>query len=1342
MDLDYAKVAFTDKTVLDRIVIQGLDFGDEAYSLFKQYRKDMELALACIHIAWLYILSSFDINNLPPSSDSSEHSISYLHKALSIFETFKGNPEETKHLRLLMHNKPCSYYEGLCYYLLGLSHMSTNEKDNKLAFDFLNKSTRPKYLPMDELYWSIAHHKLGQLLSLAPYVIGDDAGPSEDVASEDAVVGSISLTAANTHYNMALKHPAANIHEIHFDLCKNYIALIRIAIANDTPFDDVLPTIERHLQEAVKGINSDAVHIKDAYKLFYRSIAMSEFKCLSLQPNAQYAPEDILDIVKYARQSLAVQPLEKNYDLHVFALMHFCKTLLDAAFNPVPSSMAILLGTRLLNAFSQLINRNIQLLSQDAASLESVLKDLCAMNAIVIGACSRRVDWVKKDHKDQIVTAPLGYRGSSLVWSSEYAFPVAPSRKLQKGAPPTLGHVAPTKSLKTKPKFQKSGSTAQIAVAGNSDEGPMEKFVKPVVKPESVPFAPQGIRAPPPKPIAPAAPTIAEAPTSSPPVPGPASPASFKKSVKRKPDMKVVLRKRLGALSSAFQTFIDSILNIFYPSSAPKTASKSKSTNNFDASDCALYILSALSKLSRVELVLQSRRLRVEVGAKYVYQESDVDSDTMSKWQKMQSEIQAYYPDAIPVLLNIDQLITMRTADLKVLFRTQSKGIKALNALEQLSEAQFKGLPLLAVSSHIPSSRIGGNIEDIAMLAAAPDKAAAIADSSKVTVADCAFAMDATLASLKEYFMSNFATNECLLSWHVPPMKSIGAQDPIIVIAIWCKHDNDHVNGVYGRGKKSIEEKDIVMKTMKSDLDQQQLRYLIQNLLSSLGLLTRRRWSASIDALRQLSSGMSMGEILSRLPQHIKALTITCPLLLRSIPWHLLYVEMSSAAEAQEGGSQSSRAKEIQIMDRYVVSMGPSMSLHELCTQSANRLDHKEETYKMTCIDGGYDNSSSLTDDGATSSQQEISCVSSLWSDETSDIRVFSDDRASKPYISTAAATAKHNRGFMSKFFNPDALPLNEEIELEEQFPYAKALLNCRVLHIVAVNATAAGTLQVIDSKLSAKDVVAQLYLRNCGLCVLSNYSPLTRVTIEVPAADTEGVTSGKDILRDNFDLVDAFLLAGATSVLHPMWDMSQGAESSQDQLGRYAHLLFMIKFYSELPKYSSFKSAAPFAIRSTQLWLRDSNKAEILSFLSKVPIFKALREKLVSDLESYIRNFLNANYTMQHYKSVGSPLEPADAGDKEGNVFGHFFYYGSFILNGHGGNIHHPKLAEGDDDVVSRTSGDEVEGMDDDEFAFEIAALKSEGNYHKARELEIKRRNSKVENMKRTVSNLGKWQK
>lgn len=290
----------------------------------------------------------------------------------------------------------------------------------------------------------------------------------------------------------------------------------------------------------------------------------------------------------------------------------------------------------------------------------------------------------------------------------------------------------------------------------------------------------------------------------------------------------------------------------------------------------------------------------------------------------------------------------------------------------------------------------------------------------------------------------------------------------------------------------------------------------------------------------------------------------------------------------------------------------------------------------------------------------------------------------------------------------------------------------------------------------------------NCGLCVLSNYAPLTNVFVHTDSSELNAKFHSMDEdVRYGFAVIDAFHLAGAVATLHPLWNMSLTSEAKYEQLGRFAHLLFMIKFYSELPKFSSKRSAASYALRSTQLWLRDAGKADVADFISRMPLQKDLKERILNDLITN-NDILLASNTEYDVKRPNLAAGIAKQGsEKDGSLFGHFFYYGAFILNGHGGNIHHPKLTggfkkdqqqkvggihqeisnnkeKGSKYIAEKPNVSEEEDDDSDDIDFEISALRAEGNFEQADALEVHRRSEQLNELKHAVSHVSllRWGK
>jgi hypothetical protein len=71
-------------------------------------------------------------------------------------------------------------------------------------------------------------------------------------------------------------------------------------------------------------------------------------------------------------------------------------------------------------------------------------------------------------------------------------------------------------------------------------------------------------------------------------------------------------------------------------------------------------------------------------------------------------------------------------------------------------------------------------------------------------------------------------------------------------------------------------------------------------------------------------------------------------------------------------------------------------------------------------------------------------------------------------------------------------------------------------------------------STLDAKALVKQLYLRNCGLCVLSNFGQF------------EGITKDHDSYQGGVEFLEALHLAGASTLVYPLWTSLQVKNNSK----------------------------------------------------------------------------------------------------------------------------------------------------------------------------------------------------
>jgi hypothetical protein len=1181
----------------------------------------------------------------------------------------------------------------------------------------------------------MAHHRAGQLIAIAPYVmsksitnIASSSTRQITAGERDLRVDVLAVEASNMHYLTALQHSNANSLEIHFDLSKNYISLLRDKMEKGAAFHDTLLQVEHHLQAAVKGISTIMMTPADACKCFYRSVAMSEFNLLvSAALTPVESTKSKQQALEYTLEALSTQSLHENMDLHAFALGNLCKHLLTIDCGTSISSVLVLaLGSRLLLVYSALINRN---LLAYPASVDTVVDQASAATALLVSASCARVGWAKRGHNDEQYSAPDSYRATSFAWSSEIQLPTGIKSKID--SQHRSLHPASQNQLRIKPRYEKAAYDGVI----RSELG-REMLEK------TAPLAPSGIRAPPPP------------KGVRPPPPKDSASKSIPQSEVIEDLQPVVVPVRVSAwecaayavssFGNAFVKCVDDLIAIVTATAPILPMRKYANAYTFKGSDSCIFITALMLRSSRLEFMNLCHRLAVSHGAKFNHLLDKADKRAVEELRNLQAEVDVY-PEQPPSVRQVDDLLMMTRKQLSSLFRNQGPSIRLVSRTEKILLSRVANKDsFLAQVSMLPamSDKHASSLERIFTSASIGNKA--------VTIPDCVSMLDASFSGLEDYFKNNMDSNECLIAWHLPPVNPTPSQDSLMIVVIWS---NKRTSG-------PVSNKDLLMKLLKSDVDALQIRYLIQNLMSSLSLRTRRRWSSSSDALRQLSVSLSLGEVLGLLPEHINALTICCPILLRAIPWHLLYIDV----EEQGTDVSSHRLVELQVLDRYTVSLGSSLTFLEQSSQNSIALSHTQESYKLVCIDGGHGiGKTSLIDrEGPSPSQLEVSCVSSLWSEDViGDVKVIGEGRVTPTFLSTVAATSHNDKGYISNYLNPE---IDDDLEEDEEmeYPVAKALLNCRVLHLIGCRTVGSrAALQLPQSIYTADDIISKLHLQNCGLCILSSYCVFSSgLPIEV-VPESGMKLPNTDVpfeLQSSFDLVDALHLAGAAATMHPLWDSSLGFDENEDPLGRYAHLLFMIKFYSELPKYSSYKSAACYAVRSTQLWLRDSTESQVIAFVSTMPIFKQLKDKIISDLKVYVRSHMTATYAQQ-YKRPGMVMDQSDPLDKEGNLFGHFFYYGPFVINGHGGNIHHPDLntIPKQDTAKKRNSDDNENGvglgqeresspsefdeLTEDDFEYEIAALRAEGNGDRAAALELRRRQARLDVMKQSVSKLGlRW--
>jgi len=631
-------------------------------------------------------------------------------------------------------------------------------------------------------------------------------------------------------------------------------------------------------------------------------------------------------------------------------------------------------------------------------------------------------------------------------------------------------------------------------------------------------------------------------------------------------------------------------------------------------------------------------------------------------------------------------------------------------------------------------------------------------------------------------------------------------------------------------------DKGIVMEMCKSEVDAAQLGFLIKNYLDALhSFPAAHRTSYCTKALRSLSAYLAFSEVLLMIPTFIDTLVVCAPPLMRMIPWHLLLVEYENPLLAHKGMAgrdivargkvpsataafnveanlldpdKSHHAKnptiEEHLMERYLVRMGPSLPLYELCENSAAKRSEDLGMHRMCAIDG---ESLQLRGPILRSTQLEVSCIKSIFSGDPDDCLVMQYDAAAPKQITTskyyhisradrekaklakdikrrqreaekrkkqAAKTASRNKKsktYDSSSEEEEAVESDSEEDSsassgDENAVTARRWLNdARVVHCAAnrvpmlretankvdgaglpkdkqqapnVTKFAAVALpQYFNSKgnatsdtrtqLNAADMVAQVHFRNCGLLILSRFGLADGTKAPKLSSTTEKVASSSTadnstvspyceakIVDANCEFLEAAHCAGATTVLHPMWGTFE-----QGGLSTLSTLVFLVRFYSELPIHSRKRHSISHAVRNTQLWMREQTADQIVAWLGQCPLPEKERLELITELELYVKvsdpipekpihDKVSSNNAAYPFKEIKRP------GDKK--FFSHWLQWGAFSVSGHGGGVHPLELTEENEDVYN----DHL--MYDDtlnDISMEIMILKREGRFADAAVLE-----------------------
>jgi hypothetical protein len=190
-------------------------------------------------------------------------------------------------------------------------------------------------------------------------------------------------------------------------------------------------------------------------------------------------------------------------------------------------------------------------------------------------------------------------------------------------------------------------------------------------------------------------------------------------------------------------------------------------------------------------------------------------------------------------------------------------------------------------------------------------------------------------------------------------------------------------------------------------------------------------------------------------------------------------------------------------------------------------------------------------------------------------------------------------------------------------------------------------------------------------------------------------MTSEGGILKNTvWDLVEALHLAGAPSVVLPLW----GGGSFGGDMGQLARLVLLVRFYFELPNQAHRSRPVARALQLTQLWMREASVGEIIDFIARAPLPEKNSEEIQNELEVL-------------GKASCSKKKQLSSGFGDVVLFDHFFYWGMLTMVGDGRGVH-PKGVGGEEENI----------IDPEVQALEKQRIKAEKKMEKKRQKALKR--------------------
>eukprot|EP01041_Mallomonas_annulata_P012087 gene12087-25339_t len=205
---------------------------------------------------------------------------------------------------------------------------------------------------------------------------------------------------------------------------------------------------------------------------------------------------------------------------------------------------------------------------------------------------------------------------------------------------------------------------------------------------------------------------------------------------------------------------------------------------------------------------------------------------------------------------------------------------------------------------------------------------------------------------------------------------------------------------------------------------------------------------------------------------------------------------------------------------------------------------------------------------------------------------------------------------------------------------------------------------------LTARSVGKNLHLKGCALAVLSRSDFLFKLQ-SIPSNGTDLYPSAMSI----WELIESFHLAGACSVMFPLWGVETGGRT-----GQLAHTLALLRLFMELrsPEASlhSRKRSAAEALRHTQLWLRIVTASQVRDFLDSLRLSDHVKDELLEIVTEV--STPTAGQRLDSTVTTGSTGDseriPAGSGSGTGGggkaLFASVLYWGALCISGDGGNV------------------------------------------------------------------------